>query len=81
MDKKKISFYVPVEVLDRLDRIAEVADMDRTRLMVNILDEMSKTLLSTKKVGLLQISVLLRDLSEWGKKVAKQTKFKGIETS
>ena len=83
MEKKKISLNVPVEGLERLDKLAETADMDRSRLIVNMLDEFSKTLMATRRVGLLQLSVLIRDagetLKEWAKKVSEQTKFKGIE--
>jgi hypothetical protein len=83
MEKKKISLNIPVEVLDRLDKLAETADMDRSRLIVNLLDEFSKTLMATRRVGLLQLSVLIRDagetLKQWAKKVSQQTKFKGIE--
>ena len=65
MAREQISLRVPEEVLERLDQISKLADMERSRLMVNILDEVSKSLLETKKVGLLQFSILLRDLVEW----------------
>ena len=65
MAKEQISLRIPNEVLDRIDEIAELADMDRSRLIVNILDEASKTLISTKKVGILQFSLLMRNMGEW----------------
>jgi hypothetical protein len=65
MAKEQISLRIPVDVLQRLDEISKLADMDRSRLMVNILDEVSKSMLKTKKVGFLQFSILLRDMGEW----------------
>ena len=73
MDTKKISLNVPVDILDRIDLLAKKAEMDRTRLMVNMLDECSKTLIATNKVGIYQFSILMRDLGEkmsgWAKKI------------
>jgi hypothetical protein len=65
MPKDQISLRIPKEILTRLDEIAESADMDRSRLIVNILDEASKSLKASKKVGILQFSVLLRNMGEW----------------
>ena len=70
-------------MLERLDTIANLADVDRSRLITNILDEVSKSLVATKKVGLLQFSLLLRGLiekmNEWAKETRERKKFKGIE--
>jgi len=65
MAKDQISLRIPNEILVRLDEIAKLADIDRSKLIVNILDEGSKTLLASKKVGILQLSLLLRDMGEW----------------
>ncbi|MFC1580889.1 hypothetical protein ACFL4N_08255, partial [Thermodesulfobacteriota bacterium] len=64
------------EVLKRLDGIAKSADMDRSKLIVNILDEASKSLEATKKVGILQFSVLLRNMGEWMNKWAENIRKK-----
>ena len=83
MGTTQISVRLPDEVLERLDNIANLADMDRSRMITNILDEVSKTLISTKKVGLLQLSLLLRGLkekmNEWAKETRERKKFRGIE--
>ena len=83
MGTTQISVRLPDEVLERLDSIANLADVDRSRLITNILDEVSKTLISTKKVGLLQLSLLLRGLkekmNEWAKEMRERKKFKEIE--
>lgn len=76
MPKQKISFYVPTEILERLDKLAKMADIDRTKLIVNILDQCSNTLVATEKVGIYQFSVLLRNFGEqmkgWAEKVKKK---------
>lgn len=76
MEKQKISFYVPVDVLERVDRIAEKADLDRTKLIVNLLDEGTKTLEACGKVGILQFTLLIRDMSDklakWADRINKK---------
>jgi hypothetical protein len=73
MNTQKISLNVPVEILERINQLAEKAEMDRTRLMVNMLDECSKTLMATNKVGIYQFSIIMRDfgekMSSWAKKI------------
>ena len=79
MGTTQISIRLPDEVLERLETIANLADMDRSRLIINVLDEVSKTFISTKKVGLLQFSLLLRSLidkmKEWAKEMRERKKF------
>jgi len=79
MSTTRISFILPNEVLERLDQIAKKADMDRTKLMVNILDECSKSLLASEKIGLLQFTILMRNLAEKMEEWAKTVKKKKIE--
>ena len=83
MGTTQISIRLPDEVLERLETIANLADMDRSRLITNVLDEVSKTFISTKKVGLLQFSLLLRSLidrmKEWAKEMRERKKFNEIE--
>ena len=67
-----ITFRCSKEIADRLDKLAEKADMPRSRLVLNIVDEISKTLEFTGKVGILQFGLLLRDLMETHKKWAKK---------
>ena len=80
MDKTKISLNVPQEVLDRLDKLAEAAEIDRSRLIVNMLDEFSRSLTACKKVGIFQFSILLRDAGEWMREWANKVREKtGLE--
>jgi hypothetical protein len=78
MKKEHISLRIPSEILNRLDEIADLADMDRTRLIINILDECSKSMMATKKIGVLQFSILMRDMSdsmkEWANKIKRITR-------
>jgi len=76
----RISFKVPNDVLENLDKIAKIADIDRTRLMVNILDESSKALLATNKIGVLHFAVLMRNLGEKMDEWAEKVKSKKVES-
>ena len=79
MDKTKVSLNIPNDVHERIVQLAELADMDKTKLMVNILDETTKTLISCKKVGILQFTILMRDLGEKMKEWAENVKKKKVE--
>ncbi len=83
MQKKKVSFDIPLDVLERLDKIAEVAEIDRAKLIVNILDETSKSMITVNKLGILHFSVIIRDMGEkmkeWADGLTKKKKFKEIE--
>ena len=76
MAKEQISLRIEKEVLDRIDELADLAEIDRSKLMVNILDETSKTLMASKKVGILQFSFLLKNMGEymnqWSEKINKK---------
>ena len=68
---KKITFHCPDDVAERLDRLAEKADIPRSKLVLNIVETMLGFLETTQKVGILQISLLLRDAGDKLKDVAK----------
>lgn len=80
---KKISIDIPVETLQKLDLLADMADMPRQKLISNILEVDADTLMDCKKVGILHLSVLLRDLSEtmkeWARKMSKKKSLDGLE--
>lgn len=63
-EKAKISLWVDSEVLERIDDLAKMGGITRTKLMNNMLDETSKTLRACGKVGILQVSLLIRDMGE-----------------
>ncbi|SPD76294.1 hypothetical protein PITCH_A890003 [uncultured Desulfobacterium sp.] len=83
VDKTKVSFWVPNDVLARIDKLAEMADIERSRLIINMLDEMSKSLMAVKSVGFLQIALIIRDagekLSDWVKDLNARVEIKGIK--
>jgi hypothetical protein len=81
MEKQKISLNIPVEVLERLDKLAELAQIDRSTLIVNIVDETSKTLQACGKVGFFQLAVLMRNLGEKMNEWAESVKNKKIDIS
>lgn len=70
---------IPKDVLDRIDGLAQKAEIDRTRLMVNMIDEFSKTLVACQKVGVLQFALLMRNISEQMGDWAKKVKSKKVE--
>lgn len=71
---KKISIDIPVDTLKKLDLLAGLADIPRQKLIANILEVDAETLMDCKKVGILHLSVLLRDLSKTMKEWAKKTR-------
>jgi hypothetical protein len=80
---KKISIDIPVETLKKLDLLAEMADMPRQKLISNILEVNAKSLMDCRKVGILHLTVLLRDLSEtmkeWARKMREKKSLNGLE--
>lgn len=78
-DKIKISFNIPIVINDRLEKLAQEAEIDKTRLMINILDQASQSLEATGKVGVLQFALLIRNLGEQLQKWAKTVKAKKVE--
>ncbi|MDH4319521.1 MAG: hypothetical protein OEV64_14120 [Desulfobulbaceae bacterium] len=72
---KKISFDCPVELIERLDKLASYADLPRQKLIVNFLELSVDFVEQTKKVGILHLTLLLRDFQynarEWAAKIRK----------
>ena len=58
---RKITFHCPDDVAERLDRIAEKANIPRSRLVLNMVEIMLDFAEMTHKVGILQMSLLFRD--------------------
>lgn len=79
MSDIKITFSCPPEIAERIDRLANKADLTRSKLILNMVDEMSKTLEITGKVGILQFALLLRDAGENLQQWAKKVKSKKVE--
>jgi hypothetical protein len=82
-ETKKISIDIPVATLKKLDLLAEMADIPRQKLISNILEVDVDTLMDCKKVGVLHLTVLLRDLSgtmkEWAKKMREKKSLNGLD--
>jgi metal-responsive CopG/Arc/MetJ family transcriptional regulator len=75
-NKQRVQIRLDHDLVERLDRLAEKADMNRSRLIENMILECTNSLELTKKVGLLQTAVVLRNMGEtlsaWGKKLGKK---------
>jgi hypothetical protein len=82
-ETKKISIDVPIETLKKLDTLAEMADIPRQKLITNILAVDADTLMDCKKVGILHLTLLLRDMAvsmqKWSKKIREQKSLNGFE--
>ena len=68
---RKITFHCPDDVADRLDKMAEKGDLPRSKLVLNFVEMGLAFLETTQKVGILQISLLLRDAGAKLKDVAQ----------
>ena len=69
---RKITFHCPEDVAVRLDWLAEKADIPRSKLILNMVEVCVGYAEKTEKVGILQMSLLLRDAGEKLKEVAKK---------
>jgi len=80
---KNITFHCPIEIADELDRIAEKGDIPRSKLILNMVETMLSFLKTTEKVGILQMSILIRDaaekLKDAGKKWRDKKSFNDLE--
>jgi hypothetical protein len=76
-DGVKVSIMLDRQMLELVDRLAVKADMERGRLIRNILEMNCRALEQSERVGLFQMSVLLRDLGEdlkvWAKGVCENS--------
>jgi len=73
---QNITFHCPVELVARIDRLAEKGDVPRSKLMLNMVEMSLDFLESTQKVGIFQLSLLLRDAADSLKNVSKRWKEK-----
>lgn len=77
-ESKKISLVINVDTLKRIDKIAQKGDISRAQLMNNILEMGVGGLESCERIGLLQTTVLVRDMAhnvmEWAKKTKGKDK-------
>lgn len=61
-NKIPVSVRFTPDIIERLDRLAHKAGLDRTSLMTNLIETGVVALENSEKVGLLQIGILIRDL-------------------
>ncbi len=81
-ETKKVSFDCNVEVLERLDRLAKKGDIPRSKLIANIIEVGVESLEGSEKIGLLQVSLLMRNMAEhlkvWSKKMKNKKDLEGL---
>lgn len=73
---QNITFHCPVDLVARIDRLAEKGDVPRSKLILNIVEMTVDFLESTQKVGVFQLSLLIRDAADSLKNVSKKWKEK-----
>lgn len=82
-ENRKVSFDCPVDVLERLDKLAEITDLPRQKLISNLVEAGVEACEDCQKVGLLQFSLLMRDMKkhmkEWAGKISKKQDLEGLE--
>ncbi len=82
-ETKKISIDVPIKTLEKLDILADMAEIPRQKLIANILEVDADTLMDCKKVGVLHLTILLRDMAvsmqAWSKKIREKKSLNGFE--
>lgn len=69
-DSRRVTVWLPEELVARADRLAAKGDMERGRLLRNLIEVGIESLEGSDKVGLLQLSLIIRDmedaLKKWG---------------
>jgi hypothetical protein len=68
-DEKCASIWFPESALDRVDRLASKADITRSNLIRNLTLIGVEYLEASEKVGIFQMSLIMRDFAEWFKEV------------
>ncbi len=63
-DSRRVTVWLPEELIDRADRLAEKGELERGRLLRNIIEVGIESLEKSEKVGLLQFSLLMRDMGD-----------------
>ena len=77
-EEKRISLVIKVDTLNRLDKLAKKGDISRAKLINNILELNVNGLERCGRIGILQTSLLIRDLGhnvlDWAKKTGGKDK-------
>ncbi len=63
-DGKRVTVWLSDSVISRVDRLADKAEMDRGRLLRQMIEVTTETLEESEKVGLLQFGLIMRDMKE-----------------
>lgn len=80
---RKISFDCPVNVLERLDQLAAIAELPRQKLMLHLIDAGLTSIEDCQKAGVFQFSVLIQDMKnhmqQWASYMRKKQDLSGLE--
>lgn len=75
-DSRRVTIWLTEDLIARADRLAAKADLERGRLLRNIIEVGIDSLEQSEKVGFLQFSLLMRDMGEalhgWAEKLKEE---------
>lgn len=78
---KRFCFWLKPSLVERVDGLAQRADLSQGRMVENMLEVMTETLEASERVGVFQLSLLLRDLRQgmkgWVDSVQREPQFVG----
>ena len=63
-DKRTLTIWIPKDVVARLDNLARRADISRNKLVMNIINVVVEDLEWARRIGLLALLVVIRNLRE-----------------
>jgi hypothetical protein len=78
-DSRRVTVWLPEDLIARVDRLSKKADIERGRLLRNIIEVTVDSLEKSEKVGLLQFSLLMRDMGEGLQKWVDRLKKDGMK--
>lgn len=78
-DSRRVTVWLPEELITRTDRLAEKAEMERSRLLRNLIEVGIESLEQSEKVGLLQFSLIMRDMENALKDWVEELKRDGLK--
>jgi hypothetical protein len=71
---RKITFDCPEDLAKRIDSLSDISGVPRSKLVLNLAEIGVDFLEETKKVGILQLAILMRDAGAKLKELGKQWK-------
>ncbi len=78
-ESRRITVWLSEDLIARADRLAQRGDLDRGKLLRNIIEVGIDSLEQSEKVGLLQFSLLMRDMRDALNRWVEELKNDGLK--